>query len=36
MLSNTVLQPKQLALPDFLKQKVPILNGWGTARSKPP
>lgn len=31
MLSNTVLQPKQLALPDFLKQKVPILNGWGTA-----
>jgi hypothetical protein len=26
MLSNTVFQPKQLAIPDFLQQKVPIVN----------
>lgn len=26
MLSNTVFQPKQLALPDFLQQKIPVVS----------
>ena len=28
MLSNTVFQPKQLAMPDFVQQKVPAVSIW--------